>query len=618
MRSVVFVSTMVGYFFYIETGTGAFVYSKTTDGGATWGAAVTVKSAATQCAYDVWFDQWTPGDSGTKIHLTYFDVTNDDVFYRSLDTASDTLGTERTVFNGATAIAGRGNFSSITKTRSGLLYVAYDIDAGTEKGFHRSTDGGTTWSASLSSTFIEATIDQCKLFPASGTGDDDDCWALYQDASADALTLKLWDSSAAAAVESATLTALGENTTDLTGQYWFDGAVRHSDGHLIVVAKTAAFGAPGNTVVSDVTSTSTFTTKTNVSTGTDDHAWPQIFIDQTTNDLYVAYNGKRDGSEGLGGSSKVWYSKSTDGGASWGAEQPYMEGAVANVVQVWCPKSGPLFYCGWRVGSTLVGNAVNSVAFSSGTTFNDSVTESVTASESESATAAFAGSRTESGTAADTETVTAQFVSARSDSLAAADSETGGQALSASRSDTLAVTDSEVGGVGFAVARGESVTAGESSTGQASYPVARTEVLAASDSEDATTSTGPVVYNVSAGDSLSASDSEVCYATYPVARAESGSASDSLSSSAFFAGLLAEQLATGESLGATASMFVDRADLLALSESATGDFAPTGATYTFEIQGGPVVTLSIIAGPVLSSLIEGGPVLTGSMSGGPV
>src|SRR4029450_682166 len=165
LRSVVFTTASIGYWFYIDSA-GTFVYSKTTNGGATWGAAVTIESATTNIAFDVWFDQWTPGDSGTLIHTWFFDSTADIVYWRSLDTASDTLGTRRSAFVGASAVAGRGAFCSGTKTRSGYLYCAFDIDAGAEKGLVRSTDSGTTWSANLATSFISQSLDCCLCFPA--------------------------------------------------------------------------------------------------------------------------------------------------------------------------------------------------------------------------------------------------------------------------------------------------------------------------------------------------------------------------------------------------------------------------------------------------------------------
>ena len=376
-RTLVFTTDLIGYCFYGDIGVpnGTFAYGKTNDGGATWttGTGAHNSSSTVIIAFDVWFDQWTPGDTGTKIHVWYFDATDDIVWYRNLDTASGTLSPARTLaaraaFVGASAVAGRGAFVSGCKTRSGYLYCAYDLDAGAERGFHRSTDGGTTWSANLSTTFVEATLDTCKLYPASGTGDDNDCWALYYDASALALTLKLWDSSAAAQVESATIgVAHTDGATDLTGQFGYDASVRHSDGHLIVAALSGRDVAASTHQVFDITDTSTITTKTAIAASTDDHYYPQVTINQSTNDLYVAYNGKRDGSDVLDTTSKVYYTKSTDGGTTWSAgDTAYMEGAAGAVQQVWTPLSGLRFYAVWRVGTTLVGNKVNSVSLPAG------------------------------------------------------------------------------------------------------------------------------------------------------------------------------------------------------------------------------------------------------------
>ena len=365
-RAVVFTTASIGYWFYIDSD-GTFGYSKTSDGGASWGVQVEIAAATTHLAYDVWFDQWTPGDSGTLIHTCYFNTTNDDVFYRTLDTNGDGLGTQRTVFAGASAtLTNARPFCSVTKTTSGYLYVAFDLDAGAEKGLCRSTDAGVNWSADLAATFVEAQYDWCSLFPASGTGDGNDCWAIYFDYDSinAPITLKLWDSSAVSEVESATILTINTGGAgDLELQYQFSASVRHSDGHLILaILSKYDSAANSNHQVFDITSTSTFTEKTAIQSSTDDHYYPQVYINQSNDYIYVAYNGKRDGSETLGGTTKVYYTKSTDGGANWTAgDTAYMEGAAGAVRQVWAPITGPLFYAGWRVGTTLLGNAVNSV-----------------------------------------------------------------------------------------------------------------------------------------------------------------------------------------------------------------------------------------------------------------
>jgi len=367
MRAVVFTTDLIGYWFYIDS-TGDFGYSKTTDGGATWGAKVTLHSTTTFVAFDIWFDQWTPGDTGANIYLSAFDSTNDAIIVGKVQTASSDSYVNVIAVSLASAVAGRGAFVSVTKTRSNYVYVAFDIDAGAERGFYRSANfstagpGGSIWSANLSTTFIEATLDTCKLFPDGTSADPDDCWAVYYDASATAITLKQWDSSAGSQVESATIQTHTDGATDLTGQFGYDAAIRHSDGHLIAALVSLRDNAASTHQIFDITNTSTITTKTAITLNIDDHYYPQIFIDQNTNHLYVAYNGKRDGSEVMDTTTKVYYTKSTDGGTTWTAgDTAYMEGAAGIVQQVWCPQSGRRFYVGWRVGTTLLGNKVNSV-----------------------------------------------------------------------------------------------------------------------------------------------------------------------------------------------------------------------------------------------------------------
>lgn len=358
-----------GYQFYIDS-SNVLVFSKSTNGGATWGAAVNVANAD---AFGIWYDRWTAGDTGTKIHCVYFDVAADDVIYESIDTAgspSDAQSGGVVVFAGATALNGIGMFCSITKARGGNLYIAFDMDAGTEVGFYRSTDGGGSWSSrdigSPTFPLVEASGDWAILFPANAA-DNQDIWALYFDASADALTVKTYDDSAGTVSESSTIATVVENTTDLTGQHPFSASVRHSDGSLIISAVTELDTATADHRVIEWDG-ATATNLTNITTDIDDHYYPSVFIDQTTDDIYVAYNGKRDGSETLGegspGGSKVYYTKSTDDGATWSAgDTAYMEGTAGVVVQTMCAPMGSRFFVAWRVGTTLIGNAVNSLTF---------------------------------------------------------------------------------------------------------------------------------------------------------------------------------------------------------------------------------------------------------------
>ena len=351
-RTLVFTSSTVGYFF--TNNTNVIGYIKTTDGGSTWGSLVDVIGGATanSISADIWYDRWTPGDTGTMIHCWSVSDDTDNVYYRSLDTSSDTLGTLITLFDGATAVIGRGNFVSGTKARSGYLYAAFDIDAGAEKGFYRSTDGGANWS-SLSATFVEATVDQCILFPASGTGDTNDIWAIYQDASTNELTMKMWDSSAAGAIESSSMQTMVENATDTFGLYGFNGAINTTTGDVFVVSfseldtSTGDFQAWNVSAVNSGSQTG-IAAKTNLTTNIDDMYYPSVFINSVNNDVYVAFNGKSDGSETLGTNTKIYYKKSTDGGTTWGSDVAVQQTAGnVDVRWTWTPITGNLFIVAW-------------------------------------------------------------------------------------------------------------------------------------------------------------------------------------------------------------------------------------------------------------------------------
>lgn len=370
MRALVWHPTdpNIGYAFFIDDDFD-FSYSKTTNGGVSWGAAVQLGPNDTDIAYGVWADWWTPGDSGTLIHCAWVGTSLDDVIYRTLDMSGDTLGTQRTAFTGSTAVADPGNTISITKSRSGYLYIAYDMDAGAERGLLLSTNGGVNWSE-ISTTFIEATDDFALMLPATNTGDDNDVWAVYMDASANAITLKLWDSSAGSASESATIAAYIDNTTDLINQHGFAASVRHSDGHIILAVVTERDTATSDHRVFDITSTSTWSELTAITTDIDDHYYPSVFIDQNTADIYVAYNGNTSGAETLGTSTHIYYRKSSNGGSSWDAQVQYSEDSGNEKFQTWTPLMGSRFFVSWHVdsptlGNAVIGNAVNSLNLSS-------------------------------------------------------------------------------------------------------------------------------------------------------------------------------------------------------------------------------------------------------------
>lgn len=361
MRSLVFVSDTVGYFFYSETTSSDLLYTKTTNGGLTWGAGVSIL-AGTIASLDVWYDQWTPGDTGRNIHIWVMDAALDDILYYRLNTTNDVVSSVVTIFAGATVVAGRGIFVTGTKTRGGNLFCVFNMDAFAETGTYKSTDNGATWS--LLTNALEANLDQCRAFPAN-VADPNDVWLLYDDDSVAELTLKEYDDSAGTYSESAPLT-FNNQATDATGQYGFDGSIRHSDGHLIA-SYMDAYDAAGASdfKVYDINGTGSLTALTDIATNVDSIYYPSVFLNQDQPDwIYVAYLGVTAGTSTLGSSVPVLYALSKDRGVSWTKDIAYST-STTDYRQTWTPLNGERFTVAWMDISalTIVTNHDNSKEF---------------------------------------------------------------------------------------------------------------------------------------------------------------------------------------------------------------------------------------------------------------
>lgn len=167
--TIVFISDQVGYVFYRDSA-GSCAYSKTSNGGTSWGAAVTV-DAQTDCfKIAVWYDRSTPGDTtGTNIHVVTMDAA--DLWYTRLDTSGDTL---TATVNASAANQGGGfavgaNIPSITKGTDGDIYMGVQ-DAGDSFVIKCSTscETATNWTEAGTNPFDLAT-DWLILMPlASG------------------------------------------------------------------------------------------------------------------------------------------------------------------------------------------------------------------------------------------------------------------------------------------------------------------------------------------------------------------------------------------------------------------------------------------------------------------
>lgn len=312
--------------YIVETNAGALyivfadansdvVFSKSTDGGKTW-ATPTVIFTGTALQISVWFDKWS-GLAGGLIHCAYTDTDSDDVFYRSIDTAnSDALGTQTVIFAGASA-TGATSTISIARMRGGNLICCGTFDGGTENWNKKSTDVGGTW-GDIAAVTESAANDYIILAPGFAA-DNQDALCIFYDASGTELSRKVYDDSANSWAETSIATSI---TSLVAGTAFcnYSMAVDLANSQLILAAWTAADLLNADLLVFTVNE-SAITSKTNVVTDqTDDQALAAVSIDTTNGDWYVYYVGAAGGAETFPSAVNIYYKKSDDDGATWGAQ----------------------------------------------------------------------------------------------------------------------------------------------------------------------------------------------------------------------------------------------------------------------------------------------------------
>lgn len=352
MRAGVFwTSPTVGYVIYQDSSRD-LKYQKTQDGGATWDGAVNIRTGKIH-HYDCWADWQTEGDAGTKIHIVFLDADSNDVRYAYLDTSDDSVGgsqIEAVLGNGILYEIGKKyrNLVSITKTRGGNLAVTFHYQDWSLNddyfGFYTSPDGAA-WTSKA--TPWEATGDYIQLY-AANLVDSDDLWAAFWDLSANEISLKTFDDSGNSWSAGTAIGTMVEASTTVN-YLQMDGAIRLSDGHLIFSAWSQYSNAAADLKVWDIDGEGSITAKGNVLTDSNKSVLVSVFVDQKSDDIYIAY---------LKGPTTIvelqaFYRKSEDGGGSWSGSDQTMQAdarddmrwiSAGAVKAAWGGKFQPVWY----------------------------------------------------------------------------------------------------------------------------------------------------------------------------------------------------------------------------------------------------------------------------------
>jgi len=305
--NVVFISDQVGYVFYVD-GSSDVVYSKTTNGGTTWGAAVVLSPDKTWADVAVWYDQWTPGSNGTKIHIVAAEAGTDDIWYNYLDTSNGTLRGWVAVILGATFTPATSGGPSITKSTDGNLFILGFTN--TFGKISKSINGGDTWTDTAIATGIDD-ADEGQLLPLSGG----DVLLILQDLSTNTAQSKVYDEGTDTWDTSWTsIDTWVENTAYACT--WGASFYKSTD-DIYLAGNTKPDGGTGYPLKAYkfTESSRSWSTLANIA-AVAEALQVTMAVDENNGDLYTVYI--RGGSAGA--TTNVYYKKSTNGGTSWGDE----------------------------------------------------------------------------------------------------------------------------------------------------------------------------------------------------------------------------------------------------------------------------------------------------------
>ncbi len=326
--ATVWVSDQVGYKFYVDS-TGLCVYSKSTNGGTTWGLSVTVDSDASCFGMTVWYDRWTPGDGGQFIHIMTLETDVSRPRYNRLDTTNDDLlmnslpvdvGVGSGQVGGLNAVTAGNNAGSITKGTDGTIYIALNDNTDRYVVECSSNCGVTTsWTETGAATNpMDAQPDWSLLMPLS----NGDILLINRDIDADDIRSKVWNNTAG--TWSGTWTTLNANAPEnTTYEAGMAATININTGAIYLAyidwATGGALGGANDDVRTATYSGGVWTNNTDVITDTTRGlTGVSMGVDANTNTIYVAYTGQT--TAGTATTGNVYWKSSANAMTSWGAE----------------------------------------------------------------------------------------------------------------------------------------------------------------------------------------------------------------------------------------------------------------------------------------------------------
>jgi hypothetical protein len=387
--SLVFTNDQTGYSFYIDS-SGSCVYAKTTDGGVTWGSAVTVDTQTDCLGIGIWYDRWTPGDTtGSLIHIATFDSGNSDVWYTALNTSNDSLTTtlNASVANqGGSFISGLNNIA-ITKSTNNYITMGIvdDSDSFVIRCITNCSVSATNWTEAGTNPFTGDNGDYLILMPVP----NGDIMAIWWDISVSDILSRTYEDTGNS--WGASWTTI-DSDADVNSHYGSGISATidkdTNDIYLVYIDDSTRIADNTDDLKSAIYSGASWTTKTNLLTNDPRGiSGVTITLDSLTNYAYVSYSVITDITNFT--QALIYNKQSKDSMTSWENETGSYDAVITNEIYGLRSNmtSDSRIYTTWYTAGAddLLGTTVYDIEPAitvSGNVYNSGTTNALTACDS--------------------------------------------------------------------------------------------------------------------------------------------------------------------------------------------------------------------------------------------
>jgi hypothetical protein len=214
------------------------------------------------------------------------------------------------------------------------------------------------------------------------------------------------------------------------------------------------------------------------------------------------------------------------------------------------------------------------------TTYNDTISEVLTLTDSQSASALMAATRSEPLTVSDNQSSSALMAASHSEILTVSDAQAAVGVFGASITEAVTITDSQIGGSLFSSSLTEALSVSESISASMLFSLPITETLSATDSQSsigvfgatitesvtvADSLTSTAVFNSSISETVNATDNQIGGSLFSASITEVLNATDSVSATAVFSLSINETVSVSDAF--LAGLVINESVVEALSAS---------------------------------------------------